>query len=294
MPTERRYRVLAYEFRIEANVRNLAFLHRFLAPFESEVGRDAPVYALRREPGEERPWAVYRDDLRLLRGSTPRRIIEFVLWDVSTTAIGSNHGFLAVHAAAASWRGRGIVLPAPPDSGKSTLVAGLTRAGFSYLTDEAALIDPATGMLQPFPRSLWLERPSVEAVFGAEAAPVRWQTGRQFQVRPADLRPRAIGRTCPVRFIVAPAYEAGCETALIPMSRAEAVVMLAEQAFYFERFGGRGIELLGRVVEGASCYRVKIGDLDDAVRLIKREVDSRVPAATRSSSQRAAARVANG
>jgi hypothetical protein len=295
MPIERRYRVLAYEFRIKANARNLAFLHRFLAPFEGEIAQDVGLYELRREPGEKRPWAVYRDGLRLLRGTVPETILEFVLWDVSTTAIASNHGFLAIHAAAASWRGRGIVLPAPPDSGKSTLVAGLTRAGFAYLTDEAALIDPATAMLQPFPRSLWLERPSMNAVFGPEEPPLRWQTGRQFQVRPADLRARAIGRACPVRYIVAPSYQAGAETALIPMTRAEAVVMMAQHAFHFDRFGGRGIELLGRVVAGAACYRAQVGDLDDAVRLIKREVDKGLEVPTKSTSQYAtAARVETG
>jgi hypothetical protein len=274
MPTERHYRVLAYEFSVVADPRNLAFLHRFLAPFEGDVGHEARVYELRREPGEERPWAVYRDGLRLVRGAVAGTVIEYVLWDVSTTAIGSDHGFLAVHAAAASWRGHGMILPAPPDSGKSTLVAGLTRAGFDYLTDEAALIDPATCMLQPFPRSLWLERRSVEAVFGPKAGPLRWKTGRQFQVRPADLRREAIGRSCPVRYVVIPSYEAGVESALIPISRADAVVALAQQAFYFERFGGKGIELLGRVVEGAVCRRVQVGVLDDAVRLILRLVST--------------------
>lgn len=268
MPMERRYRVLAHEFRLVGSPRNLAFLHRFLSPFLADVPDEACTYELRREPREPKPWAVYRDGRRLLRGDIPATILEYVLWDVSTTAISSAHGFFSVHAAAASWRGAGILLPAPPDSGKSTLVAGLTKAGCSYLTDEAALIDPETAMVHPFPRSLWLERRSVDAVFGSDAEVLRWRTGRQFHVRPADLRPRAIGRPCPVRYVVTPAYESGAQTALVRIARAEALMALARQSFHLGRFGGDGVRLLGRVVEAAECYRVVVGDLDDAVRMV--------------------------
>ena len=278
MPTDRSYRVLAHELRVVASPRNLAFLHRFLAPFEAEVGERASVYEVRREPGERKPWAIYRDGRRLLRGSVAPTVLEFALWDVSRMAIASDHGFLAVHAAAASWQGRGIVLPAPPDSGKSTLVAGLTRAGFSYLTDEAALIDPVTAELQPFPRSLWLERSSIEAVFGEDPAARRWKTGVQFHVSPADLRTKAIGGPCAVRYVVAPTYQAGSETALVPMSRAEAVVLLARSAFHLKRFGGAGIELLGRAVAGADCFRATVGDLGEAVSRIQDLVAADHPA----------------
>ncbi len=268
MSIERRYRVLAYPLRIVASPRLGAFLRRFLAPFEVDVGPEVPVYELRREPGQEKPWAVYLNGSSLHRGRTPSRILEFTLWDISTKAIGSDHGFFAVHAAAASWRGSGIVLPAPPDSGKSTLVAGLTRAGCAYLTDEAALIDPRTGLLQPFPRSLWLAKPSVEAVFKEKSSRMRWTTGRQFHVRPSDLRARALGRPCPVRFVIAPRYEAGAGGELEPIARAEALMVMARNAFYLDRFGAAGIELLGRVIGGARCYRIRIDDLDEAVRSV--------------------------
>ena len=273
MTTERRYRVLAYELRLVGSRRNVAFLHRFLAPFEADVEEGANTYELRRETGGSRPWVVLRDGQALVRGSVAATILEFVLWDVNRSAVASAHGLFSVHAAAASWRGRGILLPAPPDSGKSTLVAGLTRAGCAYLTDEAALIDPETAIVHPFPRSLWLERASVDAVFGPDAeAALRWRTGRQFHVRPTDLRPRAIGRPCPIRYVVAPSYVSGSATSLEPMSRAEALTALARQSFYLGRFGGDGVRLLGRVVESAECYRARIGDLDQAVGLIMRMV----------------------
>jgi hypothetical protein len=274
MPIDRSYRALAYPFRIVAPRQLSAFFRRFLAPFEVTTTQDGALYELRHEPGTEKAWAVYLDGGSLSRGRTPSLILEHTLWDVSTKAIGSEHGCLAVHAAAASWRGAGIVMPAPPESGKSTLVAGLTRAGGSYLSDEAALIEPGTQLLHPFPRSLWLARPSFEAVFPGEPFPTRWTTGREFHVRPADLRPRAIGRPCPVGLVIAPRFVRGGPTSLEPIPRAEALTTLARNAFHLDRFAGSGIELLGRVVEGATCFRLTYGDLTSAVAAVLGAADA--------------------
>jgi hypothetical protein len=285
MPIERRYLVLAHGFRMVAPRAHAAFLRRFLAQFESEVDDGAPVYEVLEEPEAEKPWVLRLDGAVLERGRTPARVLEHALWDISRKAIGSDHGCLAVHASAASWRGAGIVLPAPPDSGKSTLVAGLTRAGCGYLTDEAALIDPATTRLHPFPRSLWLTRASLRAVFPGEDR-AGWATGREFHVRPADLRPRAVGRPCPVRHVIAPHFEPGAATALEPMSRADAVMTLARNTFHLDRFGGSGIELIGRVVANATCHRLRFGDLSEAVGAILDVVQRERTVAGRSAARR--------
>jgi hypothetical protein len=279
MPIEHSYRVLAHEIRVVAPRTHSAFLHRFLAQFQADVGADAHRYEVREEPDADKPWVLVVDDRALQRGRTPNRVLELALWDVSRKAIASDHGCLALHAAAASWQGSGIVFPAPPESGKSTLVAGLTRAGCAYLTDEAALIDVETRMLRPFPRSLWLTRPSLEAVFPGRADP-RWSTGREFHVRPADLRPRAVGRTCRVSHVIVPRFEAGSGTSLEPIGRADAVMIMAENAFHLDRLGGSGIELIADVAERAMCYRLAFGDLPEAISAVLR-VLRKGPAARR-------------
>ena len=52
------------------------------------------------------------------------------------------------------------------------------------------------------------------------------------------------------------------------MSRAKSLVTLAENAFNSERLGPSGFDALARVVDGASCYRLRMGNLDEAVKRV--------------------------
>jgi hypothetical protein len=179
--------------------------------------------------------------------------------------------YVALHAAAGAWGGRGIIFPGPPDAGKTTLVAGLTRVGFAYLTDEAALINPQTGFLHPFPRALAMDEHSIDVIPGLrqKLPPDHDQFMRyRYHVPPDDLRPGAVGRPCRVEFVIAPRYEAGTRTALEPMSRAEALMMLAENSFNLVRFGGKGVESLRQAMDGVRCYRLQAGSLDESIRSV--------------------------
>ena len=59
-------------------------------------------------------------------------------WCIGRTA----HRWVVVHAAVVEQGGRAMILPAPPGSGKSTLCAALSYAGWRLFSDEFALIDP--------------------------------------------------------------------------------------------------------------------------------------------------------
>lgn len=60
--------------------------------------------------------------------------------------------FVAVHAAVLESNGRAIVIPAASGGGKSTLSMAAHRAGLTVLSDEYALIDPASGLVTGWPR----------------------------------------------------------------------------------------------------------------------------------------------
>jgi hypothetical protein len=58
------------------------------------------------------------------------------------------------HAGVVSWKNRGIILPAHPDRGKTTLVVKLVMSGCGFLSDEIACFSPDLSSLKAFPRRL--------------------------------------------------------------------------------------------------------------------------------------------
>jgi hypothetical protein len=66
-----------------------------------------------------------------------------------------------------------------------------------------------------------------------------------------------------------PTYRPGSATRLRPMSRATAMIRLAEQTFNRRRMGTRGITTLGHVVAEAECYELTVGDLGEAIAAIR-------------------------
>src|SRR5262249_58546343 len=64
---------------------------------------------------------------------------------------------LGIHAGGVALDGTAVALPAAMESGKSTLTAGLVRAGYAYLTDEAVMLDWETSAVIPFPKPISLD-----------------------------------------------------------------------------------------------------------------------------------------
>jgi hypothetical protein len=269
---DRSYRALSYGFRVRTNLPRAGFLlDRLLAPFRASTANGVPTYDLVYTQAERFPFTLFLDGSRVQQVESAASMLDFVLANMTVQAVELMEDFVALHAAAAAWDRRGIIFPGQPDAGKTTLVAGLTQVGFAYLSDEAALIDPDTGLLHPFPRALAMDSQSIDAIPGLrqKLPPDHDQFMRfRFHVAPDDLRPGAVGRPCRVEYVIAPKYEAGSVTALEPMSRAEALMTLAENSFNMVRFGGLAVESLHRALEGVRGYRLRIGSLEDGIRKV--------------------------
>lgn len=271
------YDFAGYRFRLVSEVEDAGRLtHELFMPHQADVGGEPSTYYMRRVPGHRHRYTLHRDDDCLLDETRayPAALVDFVASDVTRKAIEAQDGFLVVHAAAASWMGRGVVMPAGTGSGKTTTVAGLVRAGFDYLTDEAALIDPSTRMVHPFPRPLALDLVSpIEGL--SDELPVRYHDlmRRQQYYVPCDfIRAGSLGEPCRIDYVIVPRYSPGSATRLDPMSRAEALTLAAEQSFNFDRYGSDGLSLLAEVLRDAHCFRLHIGNLQDAVALVEKLV----------------------
>lgn len=213
-------------------------------------------------------WVVRHDDEVVLAADWLDRALYALLWHLNAETIRwSAPRYPMVHAAAATYDGAAVLLPAPPEAGKTTTVAGLVRAGFGYLTDEAVAIDPDTLYALPYPKSLSVDRGSWKVL--ADLRPAHdHQIEGQWQLPASSIRPDAVAEAAPVRFVVLPSYDRGAATRLEPAHRAEMLVRLADSAFHFQDAPRRNLDVLARVLQDAACYRLVLGDLDEAVRLV--------------------------
>src|SRR4029077_19297036 len=86
-----------------------------------------------------------------------------------------------------------------------------------------------------------------------------------------------ICRRAPVRggggFARPPGDGAGARRVLEPMSRADMLMLLLDQTFNLRIVDSRGVARLAEMLRGAECYRLRIGDLAEAVGLIAASVE---------------------
>lgn len=275
------FQVLSYPFRVRTSLPAVAeLMDRTLGRFEAHVTGSIPTYAFEESRSDRSRFQLLLDGAQVIKSSRPARVLDYLIWHVLREAVGGSN-YLLVHAGVVARDGEAVLLPAASGSGKTTLVAGLVRAGFDYLSDEIAAIDPTTGQVAPFPLSLSVKPGSMDLL--ADVLPeLPKNTGRflvgRVPVRADDIRPEAVGTSSRVGYVVSPRYEAGAATTLESCSRGQGLAALGRNAFNFPSFGRRGLYVLADVVREARCYRLRVGELDQAVDALTRLVRGRARA----------------
>ena len=283
------FRVLSYYFELEWDWRGVGdyvkhVLGHFEVPPDPNESRNPPTpglpahYRLTDEGrGAERLYCLRYADQMLLKSKVASDVLFHLFWHVNSETIRRTGDFLLIHAGAVrAPGGQGVVLPGASGAGKTTLVGGLVSAGFDYLSDEAAAIDPVGRRLYPYPKALTVKRQLAELFPDVRVPAVRsgWVDG-QVHLRPEDIRPDSLGSPCEVGVIITPRYVEGAQTEVVPMSRAESAVELGRNALNLSLYGSRALPALADVVRGARGYRLVSGDLNQAVAAVTRLVRSR-------------------
>ena len=264
-----------YEFQVRCNIPSGPLvLGRLLASFPPVTPRpEMPTYSLAWVGGERKPLVLDLDGCTIQEVEHAGSMVDWLVGDITRKAVSCAAGFVAVHAGVVSWNDRAVLLPARPDEGKTTTVAGLARAGFSFLSDELALLHLVSDLVHPFPRPLGMEASSLEVLDGLRAeTPSQYADFRRrtHHIAPDDLRPNVLGVACSVAFVVVPRYQEGTGTTLSPMTKAETLFVLGENSLNLESAGSEGFATLGRIATKAPGYRLEIGDLTLAVDAVRR------------------------
>jgi len=263
---------------VERSLRTLYAYH------DVEPGRDGAHFTVRVDPPRTLRRFVRRQVQVTFDGHEPflplprqmaAPMLEAALnWCVGTFA----HQFVVIHAATLAHGGRALLMPAPPGSGKSTLCAALMCRGWRLLSDEFALLDPETGALQPIPRPVALKGPSIPLL--KAWSPDAWlgpEVDNNEGERVAYMRPPAQSvqasttRAMP-GWIVVPKFEAGAPPTIEPMSRARALMHLADNSFNYNLHGRIGFERLASIADIAPCVTLRYSGLEDGVQTVDRLV----------------------
>jgi hypothetical protein len=267
MNRTRSFDALGFAFGVEADDPRLTSYVECLYASFPDPGHAPHRYRLRDGAAEDARSELWFDDERIAEADVTEKLVSTLVHDLNRRALDGSH-HLILHAGGIEHHGVGVVFPGAMETGKTTLAAGLVRAGFGYLTDEGVAIDRDSMRIHPYPKPLsvdpgaWPLLPELEP--SADLATDAYKAD-QWQVPPEDIRADALGRSCSISVIVFPAYKSGAETSVEPLGRAEALVELAKNTYKFDVQGAAALDVLAEVVRPAACYRLTSGDLKAAV-----------------------------
>jgi hypothetical protein len=166
-----------------------------------------------------------------------------------------------LHAGAATRDGTSVLVTGPWGSGKSTVIAGLCRSGWKYLSDDMAPYDPSSGKILPYPTTIAYREPEERALSREEL------TG--LPKKRVGLKPEHIQKT-PVRpeAIFFPKYDPDRPAKTAPRAAAEAAVSLVEGCQNAGRHRGEAVARLCRLAGQIPAFQLRYNDQSNTSSLL--------------------------
>lgn len=201
-------------------------------------------------------------------------------WGVNWTLAERYNHCLLLHSGVVEKRGVGIVLPAVPGSGKSTLTAALMLSGYRLLSDEFGVVRFEDGALLPMLKGAALKNASIDVIrtrFPQARLGPSFPKTRKGTV--AHLAPDSTSverRHAPAEpgLVIFPLYQADAETTLEAMGRSQAFSKLVVNSFNYEVLGAAGFEAACKVIDACECYRLTYSDLASGIQTVDSLVDT--------------------
>lgn len=218
------------------------------------------------------------------KGNDPQSLRLFILQQVLGVALLQRRK-LVLHASAATFNGRAVAFCGPSGQGKSTLVAALTTAGFSILTDDVLAVDMSDKNAMALPGLMQLKLTEEARNSFAQSAAKRSIGNRSSKSLCEVIGPRPAEASSLSEIYI---LETGTSLILTPIPQARATIELVRHTYgsrllqatglssdYFERT----VSLARQIAVTALSRPRDLSLLPEIVAHIKRRLLSPVPTA---------------
>lgn len=219
-------------------------------------------------------------DLEPFPLDTPLPLLE---WGTNYAIATRLFCYLLLHAGVVERGGRAIVMPAMPGSGKSTLTAALTLRGFRLLSDEFGVVRLGDARLLRMLRPLALKNESIDVIERFEPSAVigprfpKTHKGTVAHLAPQPSHVDARHEVANPALVVFPRFDASAGVELEPVKKTRAFARLAVNSFNYHALGPDAFDALGQLVDESSCWQLRYGDLDGAIKAIGELLDKTGP-----------------
>jgi HprK-related kinase A len=191
--------------------------------------------------------------------------------------------YLLLHAGVVERGGRAIVMPAMPGSGKSTLTAALTLRGFRLLSDEFGVVRLGDARLLRMLRPLALKNESIDVIQRFEPTAIigprfpKTHKGTVAHLAPQASHVDARHEVANPALVVFPRFDPSAGVELEPVTKPRAFARLAVNSFNYHALGPDAFDALGQLVHESSCWQLRYGDLDGAIKALGELLDETRP-----------------
>jgi hypothetical protein len=177
----------------------------------------------------------------------------------------------AIHAGATVYSGAALIVAGRSGQGKTTLTLGLLQRGLGLLSDEFAVIDPATQQIMPYRRSVHVRPGTPELIpelgYLSQRPKRRLGGGIEWSLPPASLAqafPGCLAPAAPLRYVLLldGAPEPGGTPAIAPAPAAVATIELLRGTWAASRDFSGGLARLSHLMNGVACARLRVGALE--------------------------------
>lgn len=190
----------------------------------------------------------------------------------------------AVHAGALVHQGAALIIAGRSGQGKTTLTLGLLARGFGLLSDEFAVVEPATQRIVPYRRSIHVRPGTPELVPALHALSERPQQrlggGIEWSLTPSELSqlfPGCLAAAAPLRYVLlldgAPRPDQ--PPAITPLPAAVATIELLRGTWAASRNFSAGLARLSQVMNSVACARLRVGAFDATLDVVQAWLEAR-------------------